>query len=411
MALSVSSSTEPAGTLDWVDFYIKNRNDNGPIQALFAEDLQTMAQKTVGHLNDSNALTEYIVGSAFGNMLIVPGTRGIMQTIHHGFGSATSTGFSLNFAHGNLEGCTIFKTLPRLETVAQLGNETGRRSGTNLDSPSLASMIAVTTEEEFVNLPAEANGILRKRPNHALITPQLFFLINGARTASAKEMALKIINVLAVTDGDEESEVRESKATEQGWAESLLAFLWASEKGFLNPIHLEDVPESGIMNHTIKGIKEKLGSGKIPAMVSPGGAAGTEGANFHQIELMAASSQNLVSILNRMQDGNDLERSKKEADKSIDPEGNGTDPTRPLYAPLYGEHGIASSNVSVYVEPDQLQVTSESNQPHPIGSPRLGRNFFGRGNAQAPLQRIPIPRDKQSKFGWLLRIYVSPPHC
>ena len=179
-------------------------------------------------------------------------------------------------------------------------------------------------------------------------------------------MAFKMINVLAVNADDEESEVREEKVTEQEWAESLLAFLWASEQGFLNAIHLEDVPENGIMNHTIRSIKEKLGSGRIPATVSPGGAAGTDGVSFHQMELMAASSQNLVSILNRMQDGNDMEKSKKEADKSI-LKAMGPTQRDLFHVSLYGKHGIATSDVRLYEEPDQLENPSESDQPYPIG--------------------------------------------
>ena len=54
---------------------------------------------------------------------------------------------------------------------------------------------------------------------------------------------------------------------------------------------------------------------KIPAVVSPVGLGGDGG--LAQMELMVASSQNLVSILNRMQDGNDVEKTRKEAGKSI----------------------------------------------------------------------------------------------
>ena len=111
---------------------------------------------------------------------------------------------------------------------------------------------------------------------------------------------MKLINILAVR-GDDDSEVIGSKQEEQSWAEDLLAFLWASEKGFLLPVGLADVPETVVMNHTIRGIKEKLRTGKIPAVVSPVGLGGDGG--LAQMELMAASSQNLVSILNRMQDG------------------------------------------------------------------------------------------------------------
>ena len=64
MALSISSESTPSSTNapNWVDYYVKNRNDGGPIQALFNQTLQTVAQRTSEHLGNTNALTETIVG-------------------------------------------------------------------------------------------------------------------------------------------------------------------------------------------------------------------------------------------------------------------------------------------------------------------------------------------------------------
>ena len=66
-------------------------------------------------------------------MIIVPGRTGFIQILHHGFGANGDVGFTLNFAQGNLEGGTIFKSIPRTETVAQLGNATGLGSGRTID--------------------------------------------------------------------------------------------------------------------------------------------------------------------------------------------------------------------------------------------------------------------------------------
>ncbi|KAI2498663.1 hypothetical protein MHU86_15840 [Fragilaria crotonensis] len=41
-----------------------------------------------------------------------------MQLIHHGFACNTDAGFSLAFAHGNIEDTTTFKTVDRDEMVA-----------------------------------------------------------------------------------------------------------------------------------------------------------------------------------------------------------------------------------------------------------------------------------------------------
>jgi hypothetical protein len=90
MAFSVSSSTSTGKVMNnWMDFYVKHRNDNGPIQNLFGQNLETMGRITLGHLNDTNALTETIVGTSYGNMMMFPGKSGTMQIAHQGFGAST----------------------------------------------------------------------------------------------------------------------------------------------------------------------------------------------------------------------------------------------------------------------------------------------------------------------------------
>jgi hypothetical protein len=57
--------------------------------------------------------------------------------------------------------------------------------------------MAAIDADAFAALVAEANPILRDRPNHALlIIPQFFFLIGGARSFSSKEVAMKTIALL-----------------------------------------------------------------------------------------------------------------------------------------------------------------------------------------------------------------------
>ena len=88
MALSISSDSSPTTDApNWVDYYVKNRNDGGPIQTLFNQTLQTVDQRSTEHLGNTNTITETIVGSAFANMMIVPGAAGTMQVLHHGFGA------------------------------------------------------------------------------------------------------------------------------------------------------------------------------------------------------------------------------------------------------------------------------------------------------------------------------------
>ena len=176
MALSVSSAASTSGDAmnTWMDFYVKHRNDNGPIQALFNRNLQTMGRTTADHLGDTNALTETIVGTAYGNMMMLPGRTGTMHIVHHGFGAATDDGFSLNFAQGNLEDCTVFKSISRTEVVAQIGNPTRTRSGGNIDCPTLEDMMGAETEEEFTALAANGKESSRTDPTMHSLLPRSF---------------------------------------------------------------------------------------------------------------------------------------------------------------------------------------------------------------------------------------------
>ena len=171
-------------------------------------------------------------------MIIVPGPTGIINFLHHGFGATANGNFLLIFAQGSLEDGTIFKSIPRSEVVVQLGNETGRRSGgQTLDSPSLDSMLAAESTDAFASLTSDpANQILRGRPNHAMIIPQVFFLAEGGRSFSSKELAFAIITRMLRVEDEDNEETIAKKVTDQGWTESLLAFLWASnQKGMLRP--------------------------------------------------------------------------------------------------------------------------------------------------------------------------------
>ena len=176
MALSVSSSTSTGEVMNnWMDFYVKDRNDNGPIQNLFGQNLEAIGRITLGHLNDTNALTETIVGTSCGNMMMFPGKSGTMQIAHQGFGASTGSRFYLNCAQGNLEDCTIFKSIPRADVVAPIGSATRTRSGlSGIDCPTLDEMMDVESEAEFAAFAAIGNGILQNFPNHAMITPQVF---------------------------------------------------------------------------------------------------------------------------------------------------------------------------------------------------------------------------------------------
>jgi hypothetical protein len=146
-----------SATNKWTDFYERNRDNSGPFQILFETNTATMARKTTGHLNNVAKLTETISGSDHGNMLLVPGRKGTMQLIHHGFACNTDDGFALVFALGNLDETTSFKTVNQNNMVAPAAErdegpdaEEGSRGAFTV--PTLESMMATESPKEFANL-------------------------------------------------------------------------------------------------------------------------------------------------------------------------------------------------------------------------------------------------------------------
>jgi hypothetical protein len=216
----------------WTDFYRKNRNDRGPFQTLFETNPASMARRTRSHLNDISKLTETIAGSDHGNMVLVPGGKGIMQLIHHGFACNTAEGFTLAFAHGNLGDSTTFKTVNRGDMVAPAlaRRPEATEENPHVRAPSLESMMGAESPSEFRDLEAEDNTILELQPSHCLIHPIIFTEVEGAKRVSAKKLAFTLIEAfqMSVVDDDEISVEKEAEAA---GLESTLAMMWASEQG------------------------------------------------------------------------------------------------------------------------------------------------------------------------------------
>jgi hypothetical protein len=317
MAPVTSSSTR----IDkWTDYYNRNRKDGGPIQALFGLDPKTLNRKAESNLNNVGRLTDFITGSSYGNMVLVPGRPGQMQLVHHGFACNTQEGFTLAFAHGNLGDCTAFKTVPREEMVAPVAGragEDGEGDERNRSAPTLDSLLGAESSNEFANLEAEGNDILHRLPNHCFITPATFIGVGGSKRLSAKELAFHLIDEFqsSVEDDDELSAGKEEEAA---GLEGILAMLWASENGMLAEIRLDDVPEEPTMSHMIKDVRRKIGGERTPpAATNTTPGTGVTAAAGASIEMMALSSQSMVALLSKIQEGTDNDRQKKESDKSI----------------------------------------------------------------------------------------------
>ena len=309
----------PDRVAQWTDYYNRNRSDGGPIQALFERNATSLARNTEGHLNNVSRLTDFISGSSFGNMVLLPSHPGLMKLVHHGFAGNTNDGFALAFAHGNLGDCTVFKTIQREAMVAPIAGrddaegEGGERTRA---APTLESMFAAESAIEFAELDAEVNNILDRLPNHCLITPESFLRVRGAKLVSAKELAFFIIEKFQRSVEDED-ELSAEKEEEAAGLEGILAMLWASENGMLEEVRMDDVPEDPMMSHIINKVRRRLG-GNVMRTTDEAPAAETErNTGGASMEMMALSSQHMVALLNKFQEGNDADRQKKEAEKSI----------------------------------------------------------------------------------------------
>lgn len=187
----------------WTDFYERNRNDGGPFQAMFEMNTATLAAKTARNKASIQRLTEVVAGSGNGNMMLVPGTGGMVQVIHHGFATEIDGEFALVFVHGNVDEFATFKVLNResavepialaLEPEEGVDDDDGPRRVEARQAPSLLSLIEAGNARDFGELLPEENDVLMDYPNHFLIHPKVFALTMGARAVESKHLAFEII--------------------------------------------------------------------------------------------------------------------------------------------------------------------------------------------------------------------------
>ena len=320
----------------WTDYYERNRSDGGPIQALFETNAKALARKVEGNLNNVGRFTDFITGSSYENMVLVPGRPGVMQLVHHGFACNTSRGFTLAFAHGNLRDCTAFKTIQREDLVAPVaGRDDIEEEGNKRtrSAPSLDSMLGAESATDFAELEAEGNDILDRLPNHCFITPETFIKTKGAKHISAKNLAFYLIEKFqgSVENDDEISVEKEEEAA---GLEGILAMLWASENGLLEEIRMDDVPEDPMMSHIIRDVRHRIGGAVTTTTTDSGGTAAVGTAGGTSMEMMALSSQSMVALLSKLQEGTDADRQKERVGK-IDPQNNGPDTTSPVHGALH----------------------------------------------------------------------------
>ena len=282
--------------------------------------MKSLARKAEGNLNNVGGLTDFITGSSYGNMVLVPGRPGTMQLVHHGFACNTKEGFTLAFAHGNLGDCTAFKTIQRgEELVAPVAgrddNEEEAEERTR-SAPTLDSMLGSESANEFAGLEGEGNDILDRLPNHCIITPDTFIKTEGSKQISSKDLAFYLIEKFQ-NSVEEDDEISVEKEEEAAGLEGILAMLWASESGILRKVRMDDVTEDPMMSHIIKEVRRRIGD---PGTTTTAASAGTTAVGTDRgasMEMMALSSQSMVALLSKLQEGNNADRQKKESEKSI----------------------------------------------------------------------------------------------
>lgn len=215
MASLVNTTTGVTGRIgttaradNWTDFYERNRANGGPYQTLAEASAAALAKRTKSHLNNVSKLTETVAGSDYGNMILIPRSKGIMHLIHHGFACNTATSFVLAFAHGNLGESTTFKLADRDAMVRPAVTE-------GISVPSLDSMMGAESPEEFGAIEADGNTILEEYPNHCLINPDVFAIVKGSKRVDSKSLAYCIIEAfqLSVIDNNELSVEKEEEAS------------------------------------------------------------------------------------------------------------------------------------------------------------------------------------------------------
>ena len=327
----------------WTDFYERNRNDGGPFQALFETNTGTLAAKTARNKSSVHRLTEVVSGSGNGNMLLVPGIGGRVQVIHHGFATEVNDEFALVFVHGNVDEFATFKVLDREAAVEPIGQEPDDEEEEDAEdptriasrrAPSFLSLVEAGNARDFGELLPEDSDVLMNFPNHFMIHPRVFALTMGARAVDSKYLAFSIITRIIHPEEEGLDGLEEREQEDGGDYEALLAFLWAVANDLLPEVRLSDVPETTAMNNIVRQVRAKVSGQEMatrrnnqPTRSPDWGAEGWgndegEGRGINEthrasIEMMAASSQAMAALMNRMQEGNEADRNRKEAERSL----------------------------------------------------------------------------------------------
>jgi hypothetical protein len=310
----------------WTAFYNKNRNDGGAVEALFQQDDDTLSAIAKSHTLDRNKLISTITGSDGANFMLVPAAKkNSLEWIHQGmaFDLTFRGDMLLAFAHGNLSS-SPFKLLTITTAIDNLGTtgSTTRKATAGHLSPKPESCFSVKDKTGFATLPAEDCGVLQGHPNHAFIHPSYFIHCYGPKTVRASYLAVAIIDQLQEqreaepNNADAQAEV----ANEMTAVAPLLAFLWASAKGYLAHVSLVDPPDNAQLNIRCERIRPRIREAPLPpaptgnprpAGAPSGGMTGVDTAN------LALAAQTLTMAMTTNEMNRVQERDEDKSSKSL----------------------------------------------------------------------------------------------
>ncbi len=168
-------------------------------------------------------------------------------------------------------------------------------------------MFGAASADAFAVLPGEVDT-LQGMPNHLFVHPRIFVRVDGSKSVRAKTLAWGVIKQLteelaaATTEGE-----RADIAEEQDNVEVLLAFLWASERGLLSPVTLNDIEESPHLNRQCELIVEKI---RTPV--------NSQAGNFLDPTAgLAVATQNMILSNQQMEATRIRERQEDKSAKSL----------------------------------------------------------------------------------------------
>jgi hypothetical protein len=228
---------------NWLDFYSKYGKEDPIGIETFSRKLSSLDVDCLSLTGKTAAFFNRIEENPTANALLVPATaKGVLNVVHNCFWDDLATGGGQVVGVHSLHFTSPWKQVIGDRAVKPLAPSTSAVQA-GATTPSLGSMLAVSTPEEFGDLPGDTGGKyvtdLKLLSNVALLHPALLLTSLESGSVMAKDLAYKITVELASrleqdpegNDGDSNDEaLLEDKAPGQVY--QILKYLWAIARGY-----------------------------------------------------------------------------------------------------------------------------------------------------------------------------------